>query len=131
MTRFQRQQQNGETGGFAVAGEEIAPATATEEPELRIGVQLVRALKRLPGLFLRFWGAPPAGVTETQLGRNHLAYRSVGEVGIGGIRIGAELQLSCVYHLDIGDLDGDDDAAGKNGGLLGKTDDRVVLTQNS
>lgn len=39
-----------------------------------------------------------------------------------------ELELGCVDNFDFGDLDGDDNATGGDGWVLGETDDSVILT---
>lgn len=130
MARLLGKEEYGETGGFAVAGEEVAPTATTKQPQIRVSVQLVRTLQRLACMLLGCWGAPATRVVEGEFGGDHLAYGGVGSTGSHGFGAGIELQLRRMHHLDFGNLNRDDNAAGGDGGLLGKPDDRIILVSN-
>lgn len=78
-------------------------------------------------MLLACWGAPSPRVAKGQLGGDHLAHRRMGRSSVWGLGGGRKLQLSCVHYLNHRDFDGDDDAAGGDGGLRGQTNDGVAL----
>jgi hypothetical protein len=65
-------------------------------------------------------------MAKGQLSWNHLANGRVGRIR-GHIQPCLELQLSSVDHLDFGNLHRDDNAAGGDGRLRWKSNDRVAL----
>lgn len=89
MARFLWQKENSEARGFPFPSEEIAPATASDEPELRVGVEFVGAFERLSRVFLCLWGTPPTRVAETELSRDHLADGCMGGARFGSAGVGA------------------------------------------
>lgn len=122
MARFLGKQKDGEAGRFTVPREEIAPPPTANLPQVRIGVDFVRALEGLIAVFASSRRAPASCVAQAELGGDDLAYG-----GVGGFCVGWELQLGSMHDLDFGNIDGDDDAAGWDGRLSGKVDAGVVL----